>query len=320
MKHVSIGLLFLTILAAAGLGAPATKFERFTLAKDNSRFALSVYEQARKQDGNLIFSPFSISTALGMTYGGARGQTAKDMAKVLRYSLDDADVHSAFAGLLKEVNDNGDDKAGCRLTAANALWGQQGYGFLADFIKRTNDNYGSGLQEVDFRNAPAAVRKTINAWVEKQTDKTIRDLVPEGLLTPNTRLVLTNAIYFKGSWAKQFQKDKTKDDAFHVNGGPDVNVPFMHRTDKYGYYTNPTFQLLEMPYVGEDLTMVILLPREVDGLAVLEKSLNLESMQNWFSRMKTVEVQVSIPEVQDEHRVAIEEGIVGAGPGSDVRG
>ena len=107
--------------------------------------------------------------------------------------------------------------------------------------------------------------------------------------------MLTNAIYFKGIWAKQFKKDLTKEDAFHLDNSNDIQVPFMHRTDRYGYYSNPTFRMLEMPYVGEDVTMVLLLPKEIDGLPVLEKSLNGDSLRNWFDRMRTVEVKVAIP-------------------------
>jgi len=296
MKRSAIGLLFLAVLAAVSLAAPATKFQRFTLAKDNTRFALGLYDQLRKQEGNLFCSPFSLSAALGMTYAGARGQTAREMSKVLKYSLDDADVHPAFAGLIKEINDSGDDKTpGYKVIAANALWGQKNYGFLPAYIQLTRDNYGSGLQEVDFKNAPGDARKTINAWVEKETDNTIKDLVPDALLTANTRLVLTNATYFKGNWAKQFKKVKTTDGVFHVDSNKDVKASFMHQTDKFGYYKDPTFQMLEMGYVGDDLSMVILLPREIDGMPVLEKSLNTDSLLDWFTRMRTVEVQVNIP-------------------------
>jgi serine protease inhibitor len=316
MKRYAIGLLLLAGLAAIGSAEPASRFQRFTLAKDNTRLALSLYDQLRKQEGNLFCSPFSLSTALGMTYAGARGQTAKEMNKVLKYSLDDEDVHNSFAGLLKEINGNADDKtAGYKLTTANALWGQKNYGFLPEYIKLTKDNYGSGLQEVDYKSAPAEARKTINAWVEKQTNNTIKDLVPEGLLTPNTRLVLTNAIYFKGAWEKQFKKDRTKDDTFHVDEAKDVKAAFMHQTDKFGYYSNPTFQMLELPYVGEDVTMVILLPREITGLPVLEKSINVESLVDWFSRMRNVEVQVNIPKFKlaSEFRLKKELSALGLG-------
>jgi serpin B len=296
MKRLLIGLPVLAGLLLAGSAESATKFQRYTLAKDNTRFALSLYDHLRKQDGNLIFSPFSISTALGMTYAGARGQTAKEMNKVLGYSLEDADVHPAFAGLLKEISGNPEEKKpGYKLTTANALWGQKGYGFLADYLKLTKENYGSGLQEVDFRNASADARKTINAWAEKETRNTIKDLVPDGLLTPNTRLVLTNALYFKGDWLRQFKKDRTKDDVFHLDADKEVKVPFMHQTAHFNYYSNPTFQLLEMPYVGEDLSLVILLPKQVDGLPALEKGLNTASLTNWLTHLRDTEVQVTVP-------------------------
>jgi serpin B len=295
MRRYVLGMVALALLLPAPAVQAAKKFQRFTLVKDNTQFAFNLYEQLRKQDGNLFFSPYSISSALGMTYGGARGDTAKEIAKAMHFSLDPADLHSAFSDISKEIADEGNSKRGYQLTAANALWGQKDAGFTPEFLKLTKENYGAGLQEVDFIRAAGAARKTINDWVEKETKNTIKDLIPDGLLTPNTRLVLTNAIYFKGSWLSKFKKDATTDGDFHLSLDKDVEVPFMKQDVKFGYYDNPVFQMLELPYVGEDVTMVILLPKEIDGLPRLEKLLTAEAVANWIERLRKEDVVITLP-------------------------
>jgi serine protease inhibitor len=295
MKRTVLGLVALAFLLPAPAAQAAKKFQRFTLVKDNTQFACDLYEQLRKTDGNLFFSPYSISTALGMTYGGARGDTAKEMAKALHFSLESADLHSAFSDIMKEVADADNKKRGYQLTTANALWGQQGAGFTPEFLKLTKDNYGAGLQEVDFIRAAPAARKTINDWAEKETKNTIKDLIPDGLLNDTTRLVLTNAIYFKGTWLSQFKKDATKEDDFHLSTDKDVQVPFMKQDVKFGYYDNPIFQMLELPYVGEDVTMLLLLPKEIDGLPKLEKLLTAEALASWIERLRKQDVVLTLP-------------------------
>src|SRR5262249_15119395 len=154
---------------------------------------------------NLFFSPYSISTALAMTSAGARGDTAREMASALHFTLPDKRLHPAFAALMKQINGPGKDR-GYQLRTANALWEQQDYRFLPDFLAVLRDNYGAGLREVDFVRSPDASRQTINDWVEQQTAGKIKDLLPPDMVTPDTRLILTNAIYFKGSWASAFTK------------------------------------------------------------------------------------------------------------------
>src|SRR5262249_43160892 len=149
---------------------------------------------------------------------------------------------------------NGDDKKrGYQLSTANALWGQKDYGFLPAFLKLTKEHYGAGLNEVDFVGATEQARKTINTWVEKETKDKIKDLIKEGILDTDTRLVLTNAIYFKGDWASQFKKDLTKDAPFNLGADKKVQAPMMHQEGKFKYLAGDDFQALEMPYVGKEL-------------------------------------------------------------------
>jgi serpin B len=285
---------------AAGVGLltakepEAKKPDVAAVVKGNNQFAFDLYAQLRKQDGNLFFAPNSISTALAMTYAGARGDTADEMAKALHFTLPPDQLHPAFAALLKEQNGEG-KKRGYQLSVANALWGQKGEGFKDDFLKLTRDNYGAGLREVDFKDAAEAARQEINAWVEKQTHDKIKDLLKPGVVNPLTRLVLTNAIYFKGDWDSQFKKDRTRDEAFDDGGGEKLKVPMMHQTAKFKYYDAGTLQVLEMPYAGKELSMVVLLPKKVNGLADLEKSLTADKLAGWLGQGREQEVVVSLP-------------------------
>lgn len=210
-------------------------------AKGEREFALDLYGQLKGQTGNLFFSPYSISTALAMTRAGAKGDTAAEMDKALHFTLPPDRQDAAFAALLHTVNAAAH---GCRLSTANALWGQQDAGFTPDFLKRTRDYYGAGLQKVDFKTAPELARLRINAWVERQTNFKIKDLVPEGMLSADSRLVLTNAIYFKGDWASRFQKKDTEDGSFHLSAQQDVKAPLMHQTHVFGYLDADGFHAL----------------------------------------------------------------------------
>jgi serpin B len=259
---------------------------------DSNAFALDLYAQLRTEKGNVFFSPYSISTALAMTYAGARGDTATEMAKVLHFSQPPAQLHPAVADLLRL---HAGPSHGYQLSVANALWGQKNYGFLPDFLNLTRKHYGAGLFEVDFvRNAEGA-RQAINSWVEKQTQNRIKQLVPPEVLNPNTRLVLTNAIYFKGTWQRTFSKHATRKEPFHLTATEKVAAPLMNRLGFYRYHDGADFQALELPYKGDDLSLVVLLPRKVDGLADFEKGLTAPRLKKWLAALDAQEVLVTLP-------------------------
>lgn len=283
---------------------PAPKEDTDALVKGNNTFAFDLYGKLREREGNLFFSPYSISTALAMTYAGARGDTAKEMADTLHLTLDESRLHRAFAALRYDLLGGG-KKRGYQLSVANALWGQKGYDFLTDFVKLTKDNYGTGLREVDFVRAAEAARKTINDWVEKETKDRIKELLAQGTVGPDTRLVLTNAIYFKGDWASQFKKDATRNQPFHLSADKSTQVPMMSQKGKFGYLETDTFQALEMPYVGKDLSMVVLLPKKVDGLGALEKDLSADRLAGWLGRLREREVQVILPRFRTTSEFAL---------------
>lgn len=181
------------------------------------------------------------------------------------------------------------------LRVANALWGQQDYEFLPSFAKLVEDRYGGHLERVNFVKAAEKARRTINAWVQKQTNGKIKDLIGQGVLDSMTRLVLTNAVYFKGDWATQFKKDRTRDEPFILLDGGKVQVPMMNQKATFGYAETDTLQVLEMPYVGQELSMVILLPKEPAGIGELEKALTAQNVSKLLSTVHRQEVIVTVP-------------------------
>jgi len=276
---------------------PASPRGEQAIVEGNNKFALELYGKLKDRQGNLFLSPYSISTALAMTYAGARGTTQEQMAKALQFptpTLSNEQLHNAFGGIIRQLNEAG-KKGGFELVVANALWGQKDYKFLQEFLTLVKKNYDGDLKQVDFATQTEAARKTINDWVENKTKAKIKELIKPGTLDSMTRLVLTNAIYFKGKWASQFKPDKTQDASFTLLGGQKVNVPMMNQTSNFGYMETDTTQVLEMPYVNNDLSMVVLLPKKLDGVSELEGGLTSETIAGWLAKLRKREVQVYLP-------------------------
>jgi len=283
-----------TLAEAAGGGGPAEPDEA-ALVKGNSEFAFDLYARLRTREGNVFFSSYSISNALAMTYAGARGPTATQMASVLHFPLEGDRLHRAFAGVIRELNRPG-SKRRAELYIANALWPQTGFPIAAGFQTIARNLYAAGLQPLDFARAPEKARTTINAWVEQQTQDRIKDLVREGVLTPATRLVLTNAIYFKGVWMHPFVEDRTRKEKFTLSTGREIgDVPLMNQQRKFPYLDGGSFQALELPYEANELSMIVFLPRKVDGLAELEQTLTAARVTDWLARMTVHDVEVTLP-------------------------
>lgn len=265
-----------------------------SVVEGNNAFALDLYSKLAEAEGNLFFSPSSISTALAMTYAGARGDTADQMARVLHFQQTGQELHAAFHDLTAELQRRLNEK-GNELNVANALWGQKGFDFLQGFIDLTRKYYGAGLHEVDYEGATEEARQTINAWVEKETKGKIKNLIPPGAINAQTRLVLTNAIYFFGKWAVEFDQKNTKDAPFTLMGGDTIEVPMMNRTGDYWYMENEAIQALQLPYVDNAASMVIFLPKTNDGLPDLEAALSAEMYNNLTRNLRRQKVVVTIP-------------------------
>jgi serpin B len=267
------------------------------LVEGNTAFALNLYSKLKETEGNLFFSPYSISTALALTYAGARENTEKQMAEVLCFTLDQKRLHPAFASIearLKAIQKKGD----VQLSVANALWPQKDYVFLEDFLELTKKNYGAIITPLNYKSAHEAARITINKWVEQKTNDKIKELIKKGILDPLIRLVLTNAIYFKGNWADRFDKKLTEDAMFHLLPGKSIKVPMMNQKQKFGYAEHENLQILELPYVGEELSMLVLLPKKVDGLTELENKLTADNLKKWTRHLGEREVWVFLPKFE----------------------
>ncbi|XP_074908470.1 serpin B6-like isoform X1 [Buteo buteo] len=272
-----------------------------SLCAANTTFALDLLRKLceNRSGRNLFFSPFSISSALSMILLGSKGNTEAQIAKVL--SLNKAkDAHNGYQSLLAKINDPNTKYI---LKTANRLYGEKTFEFLSSFIELSQKFYHAGLEQTDFIQAWEDSRKQINGWVEERTEGKIQNLLAEGILNSLTRLVLVNAIYFKGSWEKQFNKERTAEMPFQINEKETKPVQMMFKKDKFNMTYIGDFQtkILELPYVGNELSMIILLPDAIQdgstGLESLERELTYEKLIDWINpeMMDCTEVRVSLP-------------------------
>jgi serpin B len=319
-------------MIASILGTPfashAAKDSAAEIVKDNTTFAVDLYRREGAKAGNLFFSPYSISTALAMTYAGARGQTEQEMARVLHFGLSQSDVPAAFASLAQRMEEIGKSKQ-VSLSVANSLWCQRSYPFNDAFLKVNRDSYHAEARLVDFAGSGEATRKEINTWIARQTQDKIQDLLQPGQLSGDTRLVLCNAIYFKGNWAAQFDPGRTMVAPFFTAPGQSVETPMMSRTLKLRSREYDDFHLFALPYTGNDLSMVIMLPKAVDGLAALEERLDAAKLQEWLTaadKAPEAEAMVFLPKFKLNCRLELAKELsamgmpVAFGAGADFSG
>jgi len=282
-----------------------------TLVTGNSVFAFDLYQALREEDSNLFYSPYSISLALAMTYAGARGETAQQMVDTLHFVLSQERLHPAFNSLDIELGQRGEgakgkDDGGFRLNIVNTIWGQRDYQFLTTFLDLLAENYGAGLRILDFANAPEESRITINNWVSDQTEGRIEDLIPQGLISALTRLVLTNAIYFNAAWQYPFSEDMTRDGPFYLLSGGEVTVPMMRQTESFGYTEGDGYQAVELPYDGRELSMVILLP-QAGQFEMFEGSLDVQQVDAIVKNLKSRRVALTMPQFEFESGFSLKE-------------
>jgi serpin B len=270
-------------------GEPASDTRK--VVAGNTGFAIDLYGKLRTRAGNVFFSPYSISTALAMTCGGARGETEKQMAQTLRFDLLADKLPQAFAALAADLGAV-QQKGQVKLAVANSLWPQKGLAFLPDYLALCQKYYGSSIQPVDYSGHTEAARKTINDWVEARTNRKIVELLKPGMVDGSTLLVLVNAIFFKGNWASQFEARLTENEPFHMSLEKSVTAPLMRQTHDFRYAESPGLQVLELPYAGGDLSMLVLLPTKVDGLGDLEAGLTAENLTSWAANLRSQKVAV----------------------------
>jgi serpin B len=302
-------LLLLSVLGQLTMGeTPELPSATSVLARAGNQFAVDLYGQlSQAQPGkNLFFSPPSLSIALAMTAAGARGQTESEMAATLHLTEGWPQVHAEYQKILKRWNGE-DQSRSYQLRVANRLWGQKGVPFLPDYLDLTRERYGAELGIVDFAHHAEAARQEINAWIEKQTADKIKDLIPSGQLDAQTRLVLTNAIYFKGDWASVFQADQTHDADFTVAADQKVTVPLMHQAAVLPYAEDASLQVLALPYKGDELSMLVLLPKTPDGLSELERSLSAAKIAALRAELRRQKINVYLPKFKLEASFALQQ-------------
>lgn len=285
-----------------------------SLSRANSAFALDLYRaiSAENPDGNLFFSPLSVSAALSMVYLGARGTTADEMAKVLSFSSI-PDVHTHFKTLNSAINS---PKASYILRLANRLYGEKTFSFSSEYVGSTLKLYQADMQAVDFIGASEESRKLINHWVEEKTEGKIKDILQSGTVTAMTRLALVNAIYFKGKWKNVFNTEHTKEMPFKINQNETKPVQMMYQTKKFlfNYVDEYRLQVLDLPYVEEELSMVVLLPQESedgsDPLQKLERELTVDKLLEWTNQEKMdrwTDIIVHLPKFKLEEQYSLKD-------------
>ncbi len=298
--------------------SPATNQEDVsTLVQGNDAFALDLYKNLKNAEGNLFYSPYSISEALAMTYGGARTETETQMASTLKFQLPQSRSHPAFNSLdlalaSRGQGAQGKDGKGFRLHVVNAIWGQQGFSFLPSYLDLLSQNYGAGLRILDFIKSAEPSRQTINQWVSDQTEAKIKDLLPPGSINADTRLVLTNAIYFNAAWASQFKPEATASGKFNLLNGSQIDIPFMKHTSSYGYVKGDNYQAVELPYDGRELSMVVMMPN-ADAFRGFETGLNSNQVKGIISAIKNQQVELWMPKFKIESEFSLKKELSAMG-------
>ena len=288
----------------------STPSDQDQLVKGNAAFAFDLYQQLLSgSPGNLFYSPYSISVALSMAQAGARGETLSQMDQAMHYTLQGKALYQAFDALQlalanEQKNQGNPGENDFTLNVVNAAWGQNSYKFLQDYLDILAEYYGAGMRLVDFQADPEKARQAINDWVAQQTAQKIKDLIPQGAITPLSRLVLTNAIYFNSPWLSPFNESATKDGTFTNLDGKQVTVPMMNTQHTFGYFQGNGYQAVELPYSGGKLSMLVLVP-DSGQFAAVEKSLSPALLDTVRQGLQGSEVTLSLPKFKYESSTSL---------------
>jgi serpin B len=304
------GLVAAILVASASLHA--ADFDLAATA--TNQLGVDLHRQLAHGDENLCSSPYSIQSALAMTFAGADGDTRPEMARVLHFPNEGDAIHASFAALQSSLEEmakktaeiaeqskkRGGPSEPITLAIANRLFAQSGYDFRESFITFVKKFYGAPFETLDFKKEPEAARQHINKWVADQTRDRIRDLIPANGLNDATRLVLANAIYLKAPWANEFSDFFTKPKPFHVRGGDAVDVPTMNNVEKFGYAKKNGFTAVALPYSGSELQFLVLVPDQVNGLRALESKLTAEMLTQCAKLETKRDIDLSLPKFKFE--------------------
>jgi serine protease inhibitor len=300
MKRVYKKLTILGVLAGIALASLFIKSKPITIdpdfVKGNNTFALELYGKLKSKEGNIFFSPLSISTCFGMAYAGARGETERELAKTFHFNTNQTTTHSSFGALQKQLN----EKTNVKFNVANALLAQKGLPFQSKFLKQLTKSFNAEVKQFDFKTESKLASSEINRWVAERTEDKIKMIAKPEELEQNAA-VLVDVIYFKGAWAKAFEKEQTRAMPFHVAQKSSVSAEMMHQTANFGYYENLKFKALELPYAGRKFSMVVLLPNLKEGISDLENSATMDNLSTWINRMRDQKIFVQIPKFNMEN-------------------
>jgi len=279
----------------------AESWER--VAEGNRAFAVSLYREVAGEPGNVFFSPFSISTALAMTYVGARGETAAQMQSTLHFPESPEHLPEVW-GMWQSRMDQVGREGKVTLSVANSLWPDERYPFLDTYMATVRERFRSEVFPVNFAETEAA-RQQINTWVEDATEQLIKDLIQPGVLNALTRMVLVNAIYFKGTWQTTFGPEVTRPQPFHLADGSVIEVPTMYGKVPARYAALDGVQLLDLPYRGDQVSMLVVVPDTQERMADLERSLSVAVMDQWLGAVEPTEVRVFLPKFTMTQHLAL---------------
>jgi len=286
----------------------ASKNDVAKLVNGNNAFALDLYQALRTTDGNLIHSPYSISLALAMTFGGARSETESQMASAMHFDLPQAQLHPAFNALDLSLAQNGKAKSQnqpLQLNIANAVWAEQTYPFLQNYLDLIALNYGAAIHLADFVSQYEPVHKEINGWVSDQTNKKINDLLAQGTLNTDTRMVLVNAIYFKADWEEQFDPNSTSDAPFHLLDGSESQVRMMHgQRFSLPYFKGDGFQAIELTYKGGTAAMDVIVP-DAGNFILFESALDAQKFNDILGGLHPATVILGLPKFTFTHNFSL---------------
>ena len=284
-----------------------------TVAQGSAEFGLSLYKRLGETNGNIFLSPTSLSTAFGLAYAGARGETAREMAQVLRFPGPPERLHSQMGQMLGQMRL---EQPGRKLSVANAIWVEQDFPLGEEFRQTLSRHYGAEPRRVNFVSKPDEAVARINDWAEENTAGKIRNLLRRDDINELTRLFLTNTVYFKGDWLKPFKKEDTRQQPFHPRGAAPFETAFMKQTGRFRHLDKGAFQALELPYKGEELSMMVLLPKAKDGLPVMEREMNGARLGEWMKELRATEpgtVEVSLPKLKMEEKYRLKDQLIAMG-------
>jgi len=290
------------------------EFNTAQLTEANNLFALDLFRQVSPERENIICSPFSISQLMALVYGGARTETAREMAGIFYFPENHARLHSAVKKLAESL-DSVNFQPGTQLEIANAVWAQENYSFLPTYFDLAENSYRAPLELVDFiqNNSREECRQRINNWVADRTSQRIKNLIRPGVLTSDTRLVLTNAIYFNGKWEHPFKKDFTMPAVFHIHQHESVRTLFMKQTKTFPYYEDDEIQAVSLPYKGGRMSMLIILPRDIEGWSMISRVLTQERLQLLISGLEARKVRVTLPRFKSELQLNLRQELMSMG-------